>query len=440
MRLRTFEKGDDLVHAGQDTPGLFIIKTGTVSAIVSAEGGVEREVATLGQGECVGEMALLTDEPASATVRAMTETEAWILEPDACLELLESYPGLWRNLGHILSKRLARTSRHLLTRIHSVFVPLIVDCPEEEGTVLAIAVAASLSRQTGGRVLLVDGRRPSSGRLAEIAGAQTMPSLADVLKNKTLLKRHEAVRDAGNGMGGARVSELGGESALTEDQLIAALDLLMPVYDFVLHLDRARPASANSLLLRRASSVQAVITAVEGTSPPPWVASFFEDWGLRNRLEVAMLTGEGEGALALEQIEDELGRAVVRLPLTRERLRRMAQRGRAVADDVGVADRLARQIGKIEVGVALGAGAAKGFAHIGVLRALEQHGVPIDYMAGCSIGSVVGAMYAFGFSLKEIEARMQGADRKLRRWTLPLRSLWSDAGLKEMLRKPAPTV
>ena len=104
-----------------------------------------------------------------------------------------------------------------------------------------------------------------------------------------------------------------------------------------------------------------------------------------------------------------------------------------------VIDRLARQIGEIEVGLALGAGAAKGFAHIGVLKVLEQQHVPIDYLAGCSIGAIVGAMYAGGMPFEEIEERMQGADRKLRRWHLPLRSVWSDAGLRELLRNPAPT-
>jgi hypothetical protein len=114
------------------------------------------------------------------------------------------------------------------------------------------------------------------------------------------LKQHETAWDADNGMGGARVTELGGETELTEEQRIAALDLLMPVYDFVLFLDRAHPVSASPLVLRRARSVQVVITEVEGASPPLWIAAFTEDDGLRDRLDIAMLTGEGVGRLALE--------------------------------------------------------------------------------------------------------------------------------------------
>ena len=92
------------------------------------------------------------------------------------------------------------------------------------------------------------------------------------------------------------------------------------------------------------------------------------------------------------------------------------------------------------MGLALGAGAAKGFAHIGVLRVMEESGVPIDYLAGCSIGAIVGALYANGTSLLAIERQVKGADRKVVRWTLPFRSIWSDAGLKQMLRTPGPTI
>jgi NTE family protein len=56
--------------------------------------------------------------------------------------------------------------------------------------------------------------------------------------------------------------------------------------------------------------------------------------------------------------------------------------------------------------LALGGGGAKGSAHIGVLKVLEQHNIPIDYIAGTSIGSVVGGMYATGLSVHEIQKIM----------------------------------
>jgi len=54
------------------------------------------------------------------------------------------------------------------------------------------------------------------------------------------------------------------------------------------------------------------------------------------------------------------------------------------------------------VGVALGGGSARGIAHVGVLRWLEEHRVPIDVLAGTSMGGLIGGAYATGMSPDEI--------------------------------------
>lgn len=50
-----------------------------------------------------------------------------------------------------------------------------------------------------------------------------------------------------------------------------------------------------------------------------------------------------------------------------------------------------------KVGLVLSGGGAKGAAHIGVLKVLEEAGIPIDYIAGTSMGSIVGGLYAIGY-------------------------------------------
>ncbi len=62
------------------------------------------------------------------------------------------------------------------------------------------------------------------------------------------------------------------------------------------------------------------------------------------------------------------------------------------------------------IGLALGGGGARGVAHIGVLEALEKLGIPVDYIAGTSMGAVVGGLYASGMSPQEIEASFRDAD------------------------------
>jgi len=56
-----------------------------------------------------------------------------------------------------------------------------------------------------------------------------------------------------------------------------------------------------------------------------------------------------------------------------------------------------------KVGLVLSGGGAKGLAHIGVLKALEENNIPIDYVVGTSMGGIVGAMYAAGYSPSEME-------------------------------------
>jgi len=63
-----------------------------------------------------------------------------------------------------------------------------------------------------------------------------------------------------------------------------------------------------------------------------------------------------------------------------------------------------------KIGLVLSGGGAKGAAHIGVLKVLEQLNVPIDYIAGTSMGSVIGGLYAAGFTPEEIEQQIRRID------------------------------
>lgn len=63
-----------------------------------------------------------------------------------------------------------------------------------------------------------------------------------------------------------------------------------------------------------------------------------------------------------------------------------------------------------KVAVVLGGGGAKGVAHIGVLKVLEEVGIPIDIVAGTSMGAIVGGLYAIGYSPDEIKRMVELQD------------------------------
>ena len=60
-----------------------------------------------------------------------------------------------------------------------------------------------------------------------------------------------------------------------------------------------------------------------------------------------------------------------------------------------------------KIGLVLGGGGAKGAAEVGALKVIEQAGIPIDYIAGSSIGAIVGGLYAAGYSASELETLFQ---------------------------------
>ncbi|MFQ5629477.1 MAG: patatin-like phospholipase family protein, partial [bacterium] len=63
-----------------------------------------------------------------------------------------------------------------------------------------------------------------------------------------------------------------------------------------------------------------------------------------------------------------------------------------------------------KIGLALSGGGAKGLAHIGVLKVLEEIGMPIDYIAGTSMGAVVGALYSIGYSSNTLDSLVTHLD------------------------------
>ncbi len=75
--------------------------------------------------------------------------------------------------------------------------------------------------------------------------------------------------------------------------------------------------------------------------------------------------------------------------------------------DVAVAD---ESYSRPKIGLVLSGGGARGASHIGVLKVLEAHRIPIDIITGTSMGSIVGGMYAYGYSVEEIERLLAETD------------------------------
>lgn len=108
----------------------------------------------------------------------------------------------------------------------------------------------------------------------------------------------------------------------------------------------------------------------------------------------------------------------------------LLRRGRA--ED---AARLARFLTGRAVGVVLGGGGARGFAHLGVIKALQEKGIPIDLLGGNSMGALIASQFALGHSLDEIRERICTFAAGGERPTLPVVSLLSGRRMERDLKQ-----
>ncbi len=323
--------------------------------------------------------------------------------------------------------RLARSPARLTT--------VLCACPSDDASALAAALSASLARQSGRAVLLVDARRDGILVLSKLAASAGAPALGDVLRDRALLALHESTAASDGLLGRARLAGFAGNEGVrpaTPDAL-AALDWLRYLYDDIVLLHSpsddfgaaARLAAERSFTLVRdtehagASPAEGIEIVVLGSGP--------------------VTSENGVGGIWDRGQAPPASRGVHVLPADNGALQRILETGRpAIQSEPERAfgravDSLARRIGRMQIGVALGAGMAKGFAHLGALRVLRDAGVPIDYIAGTSIGAIVGSAYAGGMPLERLEELMNGADRRLRTLAIPTKALLRDTGLKKII-------
>ena len=421
---RRYGASEIILRAGAQPEELYILAAGSVSVTCRDRHGGQREMARLRPGEWFGEMSLLTGEPASATVHAESEVEVWALPRAAFAVLTGSSPLLLERLCAVLVERLRQTNeRYLQARKAGVSLFLSPGAPKWASAVTR-AVARSLAWHSGQRVVLVE--------LSQGPEERDSPGW-----------HASSLQEAALGVDSCGLSLVTSESpAPPASQVMPVLESLRDRYDYTLvyagcnqELGRAIAQSAALALLlvrkdemgvaeglaaalgladRRCDVGTVVVT--EGSSAP----TIGELERLQKTIPLTLRCLVPGGVAAMEALAWEEGKAVPGLQTARHKL-----------------DWLARDIGHLKVGLALGGGGSRGYAHLGVLKVLQRCGMPIDVVAGCSIGAAIAAGVAAGYTLERIKGHMDAAGRKAVRLALPLRSLLSSQGVVAELQKIA---
>jgi CRP-like cAMP-binding protein len=109
LKFDKIEAGQDVVRIGDPGDTMYIVISGEVDVIIEGPDGKENKVAKIGSGNYFGEMALMTGEPRSATIRTNSTCELFSLTKDDFDIILEKFPSISLSLGKIMSQRLRQT-------------------------------------------------------------------------------------------------------------------------------------------------------------------------------------------------------------------------------------------------------------------------------------------------------------------------------------------
>ena len=141
MEPVTVRAGDTIITEGETGDALYIVVRGTFGAFAGTEGRVN----TIGPGHYVGELALLVDEPRSATIRADTDGEVLRLDRERFTELLGRDAAAARAVATTLARRLRRRGGAMPDEAEAVAVPLRTARPERHAVTKAVGLIVALA-------------------------------------------------------------------------------------------------------------------------------------------------------------------------------------------------------------------------------------------------------------------------------------------------------
>jgi len=362
-----FDAGAIVLAQGDLPRWLYIIESGSAELLATDESGMQKRAWQVGPGEIFGEGFLLTGRPAATTVRAVTDLHVAVIEHAALRELAETFPVIYRNLSAILAARIGSASFSVAGGGRRVAVVLDQGAPP----LISYALASSLAWHTRRSTLLV-------------VAAETMAPELEGFSQQL----ESCLADAGRDDPRARVAGLHPADALLVDVTSGRSSRLTDRFGQVVILTRdGLPVSAESIRVLAAAR-----TEPPPRKPPAPAASYtVTGWGG----VPARIGPDPEGSVEIPPLQ----------PADEEQLRR------GLLDTASPAGKalgwVARDLAGLKVGIAVGGGAARGFALVGVLDALRRAGVTADCVAGTSIGAAIGAAYTLGYTAEEMTAVLQ---------------------------------
>lgn len=400
--------GQTIFNQGDESDAIYIVLNGRLRAIQEGSDGKMKAIGEFGQGDSVGELEVLTESVRPGTLHAIRDTELAKFPKTLFNSLAQEHPGITIKVSKIIASRMRAliegpmaepsheskmsVSRNKVNSTHNLRTVAIVPCTagvpvvdfghrlqaalHQIGTPNGVTSLnqASILNHLGRHAFSRMGKLKLSQYLADLEEKYGIVLyIADTsVKSpwtQTCISQADCIYLVGLAEGSAAIGEY--ERFLLTTKTTARKELIL------LHAERYCPPGLTREWLRNRPWINGghhhiqmtFRSAVEPAHPPT------RKFGNAIKQRVQVLQAE---------IQKYTSRRVRHTPL--------------YSPDTpfkGDFHRLARRLCGRSVGLVLGGGGARGIAHVGIIRALEEAGLPIDIIGGTSIGAFIGALYAW---------------------------------------------
>lgn len=408
-----FKKGEVIYKENDPADTFYVIVSGRVRAFSLAPDGREKTFAYLHKGNYFGEISLLTTGIHSATIKVENDCLLLQIEKADFQEILRKIPFLAIELSRILSLRLKDRDHKLAFPKEGTIIAVYSAISQVGKSMLAINLAASLMKETKKEVLLLDLNPGEEGIGAILKFSRPLPQCVldptEFLTSSTIDNNicqhssglsllhlpHSLVSSIPKSLIAPLLGQLTNrfryiiiDLPVNFDELI--IESLFQSDGIYLITDYSPDGFEQLKLLLEKLSVQInnirqkikiIINEVSHLDiPASMQEKLLERYKIHSTLPFTPLIESYTKVKGIPFVITNPG----------------AVYSRAVR-------RMAREIGEVRVGLALSSGAAFGLAHIGVLKVLEREKIPVDVIAGSSIGAMIAAFWAIGKTGGELE-------------------------------------